>query len=458
MTLMQVPEKQSTDAYSDRSTSIHEIPSRLGALLDPRWLRAFGEHLWTHFKQDRNFESAGALSYTSLLALVPLMAVILGVLSAFPVFDYGVVQLQDFIFSNFVPAAGDVVRDYLDQFVQRSAGLTGTGTLFLVATALILMSTIEKSLNRIWRVDRARRPTSRLIVYWAVLTLGPLMLGASLGLTSYLAALPLLAPEFVRGTLQSLVFAATPFLVAMLAFTLIFMIVPNRRVRWNHALAGAAFSALAFELSKRGFVFYISNFPTYEKLYGALATIPIFLLWIYVSWVVILLGASLAAALTTFNYRRADWCWNSRQHLLLVLRLLGHLWRAQLRGRGISQRRLLELESAATDAELGMLLDDLHVHGFVRRDEDGDWFLSADLDETTLADLYHALDLVLPRDELDAVPEKTIVDRQTRSAMNEIRSSTGPVFRRALKSFIVEPEPAPEARPAPMRSIRQPGD
>mgnify|MGYP006272345729 FL=1 len=458
MTFMQVPEQQSTDAYSDRSTSIHEIPTRLGALLDPRWLRAFGEHLWTHFRQDRNFESAGALSYTSLLALVPLMAVILGVLSAFPVFDYGVEQLQDFIFSNFVPAAGDVVREYLDQFVQRSAGLTGTGTLFLVVTALILISTIEKSLNRIWRVDRARRPTSRLIVYWAVLTLGPLMLGASLGLTSYLAALPLLAPEFVRGTLQSLVFAATPFLVAMLAFTLIFMIVPNRRVRWNHALAGAAFSALAFELSKRGFVFYISNFPTYEKLYGALATIPIFLLWIYVSWVVILLGASLAAALTTFNYRRADWRWNSRHHLLLALRLLGHLWRAQLEARGISQNRMLELESAATDAELGGLLDRLHDRGFVRRDEDGDWFLSADLDETTLADLYHAIELVLPFDELDDMPERTAVDRQALSAMHEIRASAGPVFERALKSFLVEPESARGASPEPMRSIRQSGD
>ncbi len=385
------------------------------------------------------------------------MAVILGVLSAFPVFDYGVEQLQDFIFSNFVPAAGDVVREYLDQFVQRSAGLTGTGTLFLVVTALILISTIERSLNRIWRVDRPRRPSSRLIVYWAVLTLGPLMLGASLGLTSYLAALPLLAPEFVRGPLQSLTFAATPFLVAMLAFTLIFMIVPNRRVRWNHALAGAAFSALAFELSKRGFVFYISNFPTYEKLYGALATIPIFLVWIYVSWVVILLGASLAAALTTFNYRRADWRWNRRHHLLLALRLLAHLWRAQLKGRGISHGRMLELESAATDAELSRLLDRLQRRGFVHRDEDGDWFLGTDLDETTLADLYHALELVLPVDELDAFPERTPVDRQAIAALNEIRSTAGPVFERPLKSFVVEVPNGSEAGPKTRHAGRQPG-
>ena len=222
------------------------MPTALEALADPRWLKAFGRHLWAHFRQDRSFESAGALSYTTLLALVPLTAVVIGVISAFPVFDAGVEQLQDFIFDNFVPAAGDVVQNYIDQFVARSAGLTGAGSLFLVVTAILLMGTIEKSLNRIWRVDRPRSPTSRLIVYWAVLTLGPLLMGASVGMTSYLATLQALAPEFVRGWLQSALLALTPFVVALLAFTLLFTVVPNRRVKFRHALVGAAFSALAF--------------------------------------------------------------------------------------------------------------------------------------------------------------------------------------------------------------------
>ncbi|MGK7296625.1 MAG: virulence factor BrkB family protein [Candidatus Wenzhouxiangella sp. M2_3B_020] len=433
---MDNPSSDNSNAHSDRSPSIHDLPSRLGALLDPRWLKSFGEHLWEHFKQDRSFESAGALSYTSLLALVPLMAVILGVLSAFPVFDYGVNQLQDFIFSNFVPAAGDVVRQYLDQFVERSAELTGTGTLFLIITALILMATIERVLNRIWRVDRPRRPTSRLLVYWAVLTLGPLLLGASLGLTSYIAALPTVAPEVIRSTLQNVALAVTPFFVALLAFTLIFMIVPHRNVRWHHALAGAAFSALAFEVSKRGFVFYISNFPTYEKVYGALAAIPIFLVWIYVSWVVILLGASLAAALTTFNYRRADWTWNPRHYLLLALRIVSHLWQAQVRGRGVSTGKLLELETAATDEDLEELLGRLDDVALIQRDDGGDWFLSADLGEVTLADLYRSMRLVLPIGELDDFPERTPVDRALIEAMNEIESTADPLMRRPLKSFV----------------------
>jgi len=423
-------------AYSDPYAHTHAQPSALGALIDPRWLRNFGGHLWQHFREDRCFEAAAALSYTSLLALVPLMAVMLGIFSAFPVFDTGVEQLQDFIFSNFVPAAGDVVREYLDQFIERSAGLTGTGTLFLVITALILMSTIEKSLNRIWRVSRPRRPAGRLTVYWAVLTLGPLLLGGSLGLTSYLAALPLLAPEMVRGPLQSLLFVATPFVVAMLAFTLIFMIVPNRQVRWRHALAGAAFSALAFELSKRGFVLYISNFPTYERLYGALATIPIFLVWIYVSWVVILLGASVAAALTTFNYRRADWRWNRRHHLVLAMRLLGHLRGAQREGEGRTSAQLLELETAATDGELQELLSRMDDAGLLHRDDAGQWFVSVDLDEVTLADLYRMMPLVLPIAELDDLPQHNPADRPLLLALQDIRRDADPVLARSLKSFL----------------------
>lgn len=420
----------------------------IGALTDPDWLRAYGRHLIEHFRQDRCFEAAGALSYTTLLALVPLMAVVIGVISAFPVFDYGINQLQDFIFFNFVPAAGDVIREYLDQFVERSAGLTGAGTVFLVATAILLMSTIEKSLNRIWRVDRPRRPTNRLIVYWAVLTLGPLLLGASVGLTSVLSALPMLAPEFVRGWLQSAILALTPFVVALLAFTLIFLIVPNRRVRWHHALAGAVFSALAFELSKRGFVFYISNFPTYERLYGALAAVPIFLVWIYMSWVVILLGASVSAALTTFNYRRAAWRWNPRHHLILAVRLVSHMWHAQRRGKGISSTTLLAREEAATDGELQMLLGAMDRAGIVQRDEDGDWFLIADLSEVTLGDLYRALPLVLPVAESDALPPQRELDRPLADALNEIASVAGPLLDRPLKRYVAESNASNGARVA----------
>jgi len=413
------------------------MPTAWEALTDPHWLRAFGRHLWAHFRQDRSFESAGALSYTTLLALVPLTAVVIGVISAFPVFDARVEQLQDFIFNNFVPAAGDVVQRYIDQFVERSAGLTGAGSLFLVVAAIVLMGTIEKSLNRIWRVDRPRSPTSRLVVYWAVLTLGPLLMAASVGMTSYLATLQF-GPEAVRGWFGAMLLALTPFVVALLAFTLLFTTVPNRRVKFRHALGGAVFSAVAFELSKHGFVFYLSNFPTYEKLYGALATIPIFLVWIYVTWVVILLGASVAASLTTFNYRRVAWRWNPRHHLLLVMRLLDHLARAQRRGEGCSSQRLLACEEAMADSELQALLERLDDAGLIQRDETGDWFLAVDLAEVTLGDLYRNVPLVLPVAESATIPEPADGDRRLRDALHEIAEVAGPVLDRSLKSLLSE--------------------
>ncbi|MFP4208552.1 MAG: virulence factor BrkB family protein [Wenzhouxiangella sp.] len=408
----------------------------LEALLDPLWLKAFGRHLWQHFRADRSFEAAGALSYTSLLALVPLMAVTLGVISAFPVFDQWAEEVEAYIFANFVPAAGDVIHQYLTEFVGRTAGLTGAGTAFLIITAILLMASIEKSLNRIWRVRNQRRPVSRLVIYWAVLTLGPLMVGASLALTSYLAALPLLAPEIVRGLVQEVALKTAPFVVALIGFTLVFIVVPNRRVRWHHALAGAVLSALMFELAKAGFVFYVTNFPTYERLYGALATIPLFLVWIYLSWVVVLLGASVAAALTTFHYRRAEWRFCPRHELLLAVRLLGHFWQAQRRGQSLSVGELLNRESAATDAQLRRILGWFHDARFIHGDEDGDWLLSADLDELTLGELYRSGEFVLPLAEMDAMPQESHWDRALIEGLKGVDVRAGPLLDRSIKSLL----------------------
>jgi len=404
--------------------------------MDRHWLKAFGRHLWKHFQEDRSLEAAGALSYTSLLALVPLMAVTLGVISAFPVFDQWAKEVETYIFANFVPAAGDTIHQYVTEFVGRTAGLTGAGTAFLVVTAILLMSSIEKSLNRIWRVRNQRRPVNRLIIYWAVLTLGPLLAGASLALTSYFAALPLLAPEIVRGLLQELMIKTAPFFVALVGFTLVFIIVPNRRVRWHHALAGAVLSALMFESAKAGFVFYVTNFPTYERLYGALATIPLFFVWIYVSWVVVLLGASVAAALTTFQYRNADWHWRYRHEFLLAVRILGHFWQAQRRGKSLSVTELLNRESAASDGQLRRILGWFNDACFIQADDDGDWLLSADLDELRLSDIYRSGPFILPVEEIDDLPQESHWDRALVDGLRAVNEKAHPFLERSVKSLL----------------------
>jgi membrane protein len=425
---------QSVNGKPPLSTGRAHTP--LEALLDPRWLKSFGRHLWQHFREDRSFEAAGALSYTSLLALVPLMAVTLGVISAFPVFDRWAGEVEDYVFANFVPAAGDVIHQYITEFVGRTAGLTGAGTLVLIITAILLMSSIEKSLNRIWRVQTERRPVNRLVIYWAVLTLGPLLVGASLALTSYLAALPVLAPEIVRGILQQAMLKTAPFFVALIGFTLVFIVVPNRRVRWHHALAGAILSALMFELAKAGFVLYVTNFPTYERVYGALATIPLFLVWIYVSWVVVLLGASVAAALTTFHYRRAGWRWSQREELLLAMRLLGHFWQAQRRGRSLSVADILSREAAASDSQLRRILGWFHDARFIHADDDGDWMLSADLDELTLGELYRSGAFILPIEEIEKLPLESHWDRSLVESLKAVDAAAGPLLKRSVKSFL----------------------
>jgi len=408
----------------------------MGALTDPVWLKAFARHLWQQFRSDRSFEAAGALGFTSLLALVPLMAVMLGVVSAFPVFDRWANDIETYIFQNFVPTAGDQIQAALEEIVGRTAELTGAGTVFLIVTAILLMATIEKSLNRIWRVTNHRRLLSRLVTYWAVLTLGPMLMGASLALTSYLAALHHLAPEAVRGYVQAIVLNSTPFVVAMVGFALVFLVVPNRRVRLHHALAGALISAVLFEVAKRGFVLYVTNFPTYERLYGALATVPLFLIWIYVSWVVVLLGASLAAALTTFNFQRQDMRWSDRHELLLALRLLGHFWHAQRRGVALSVQQLRAREPAAGELQTSRILGYFHAAHFIHPDDDGDWLLSADLDELTLAELYRAGPFILPVGELDDLPMDSHWDRALINRLQPIDRQAHGMMKQSIKSLL----------------------
>jgi membrane protein len=352
------------------------------------------------------------------------------------VFDRWATDIESYIFENFVPAAGDQIQTYLQEFVSRTAGLTGAGTLFLIVTSILLMATIEKSFNRIWRVSSARRLTSRLVTYWAVLTLGPMLMGASLALTSYLAALPLLAPEAVRGAVQAVVLNATPFFVALIGFALFFLIVPNRRVRIHHALAGALVSAILFEAAKRGFVFYVTQFPTYERLYGALAAIPIFLVWIYVSWVVVLLGASLAAALTTFNYQHLERHLEPRHEFLLLVRLLGHFWLAQRRGQALSALQLSQREPCASKEQIERLLALLHRSSIIHPDDDGDWLLSADLDELSLDELYRSGPFILPLGELDDLPVESHWDRALIERLRPIDHQAHGMMQRSVKSVL----------------------
>ncbi len=369
--------------------------------------------MWRHFQEDRCFAEAASLSYTSLLSLVPLLAVVFGIASAFPVFDQWSEQLREFVYENMVPDAGSQLSANFDQFLESVNKLTLTGTFFLIVTALMLMMRIEKSFNLIWRVPKPRPLVNKITMYWAVLTLGPLALGAA----TALSAQPLI--DFLGGDVISAGALNTigVFLLTWVAFGLMFLLVPNCRVPISYAALGAGVSTVLFTIAKTAFVSYVAN-ASYSVIYGALASVPIFLFWLYIVWAVILLGASLAASLTTFSDRGTDWEWPEAWELLLVYRLLGHLYDAQADGRTVDTEELMELEQGVPSSRLQDLLRTLMDQNLITQDQDGAWILKRDLNRYTLRDLYREGDFHLPIGKEMTVPSDSPWDRPFLSLVN----------------------------------------
>ena len=246
-------------------------------------------------REDKLALTAGSLTFTTLISLVPLVTVMLAVFTAFPMFSRFQQSLQQYFVQALVPDnIARPVLQALTQFAGQASKLGSLGLLLLGLTALALMLTIDRTLNNIWRVPRPRPLAPRLLAYWAALTLGPLLLGVSLSMTSY-------ALSASRGLVSALP-GGLALLIDVLEFGLLasgmaalFRYMPYTHVRWRHAWAGAVFVALGFELAKRALGWYVKSVPAYSMVYGAFATLPIFLLWIYLSWLIVLLGAVVAA-------------------------------------------------------------------------------------------------------------------------------------------------------------------
>ena len=269
------------------------------------WLtqgRAFLAYVLKRFVDDRCLGIAATLSYTSLLALVPMAAIAFAILAVFPVFEGVREEIQAFVFENFVPDTGERLAEHFDGFVDNARGLTTVGIAGLVVTATLLLATIGSTLNTIFRVARPRRLLSRLLVYAFVITLGPLVLGASVSLATNIPALAEaagidaftgLSGTGLYGRLAWLV----PVLIVVGAFSLLYAMVPNRTVRWRDAIAGGMAAGILFSALRLAFAVYLVTFPVYRTLYGALAVVPIFLVWMYLSWAAVLFGAVLTASL-----------------------------------------------------------------------------------------------------------------------------------------------------------------
>ncbi|WP_434632652.1 YihY family inner membrane protein [Chromobacterium sp. CV08] len=334
----------------------------------------------------RVLQVSGSLTFTTLLALVPLFTIALTVLSAFPVFSDYSARFKIMLLSTLVPEfAGKVITVYMRQFADNAEKLTAAGIVMLGVTALMLMSTVERTFNAIWGVRRGRPWLQQSMVYWTVLTLGPLVLGG--GLLSWRWLFRVTRFEKNLPVLASLVEAGGSIVLTALVLSLLYRIVPNRFVPFRHAAWGALATALLLECTKAGFGFYIGQIASYQLVYGAFASIPIFLLWVYCLWLVVLAGAVFTSALSYWEggaWRRRN---EPHRRFLDALEVLLLLDRAQTRGEALTPPRLRQAVKVGYD-ELGLVLDRLAQRGYVQKGHGDAWVLMKRVSAISLAELF----------------------------------------------------------------------
>ncbi|MCW8834864.1 MAG: YihY family inner membrane protein [Rhodospirillales bacterium] len=361
--------------------------------------RDFAAYVWLRFQADSCLRIAASLSYTSLLALVPLAAIAFAILSAFPAFKGVKAEIQNYVLSNFMPETGEALQSYLDGFLANTGNLTALGTIGLAVTAVMLLNTITGAMNTIFRVERRRGLVARLMLFWTLLTLGPLLLGASFTLSGYIFALTQWAgADHAFTGFGGWVTRLLPSLMLLGVLILFYMFIPNRRVRFRDALAGAVVAAVVFSVLRKGFGLYMAGGTTYQTLYGALATIPVFLVWMYLTWSVILLGAVLTAGLGDWRGLKSEralgeWIKGTPgARLDLAMLLLSRLAMAAKMGGGVSLGTLVEgLE--APDGAADTVLMEMQNAGFVEATMKEEWVLARDPSSASIYELARALDL-----------------------------------------------------------------
>lgn len=391
-------ERNRLDTWRDRRAGV--VLSEIGAYVGFALRR---------FHRDRGMQAASSLTYTTLLSLVPLLAIAFAIFAAFPAFESARGQLEAVLFSNLMPGVEDQIRGHLNSFLENTGQLGTVGVVALGVSALLLLGTIEATFNRIWRVDRPRPLIVRFLVYWGVLTLGPLLIGAGITLTTDvfsvardgLSQAGLNAEDLTAksgGVVEQLVSVA----LQTALFTVLFAVIPNRRVAWRDALIGGFVSGAGFQLLKAGFAWYLANVLTYQTIYGAMAVFPIFLIWLYLSWCIALLGAVFAASFP-------DW-WRARAPgleaelgvggtLARAIRVLAILRGASVTGEEMTDEAIgAEIDGGGGDEVLARL----RAGRFVAVTDAGAMVLCRDLAKTTVHDLYQCLGLGVAEEDVSA--------------------------------------------------------
>ncbi|MVW80447.1 YihY family inner membrane protein [Bordetella sp. 02P26C-1] len=366
-----------------------------------RWSRAgkmlqFAAH---RAAEERLLQVASALTFTTVLGLVPMLAVVLSLFTAFPVFQEFRLALDHFLETSLMPpSVSDNIMNYLNQFARQATRLTTIGGGFLIVTSILLIMTIDKSFNDIWHVTRQRPLPQRALIYWAVITLGPVVAGASLWATSYVARESMGLVRDVPEIMSAILYIV-PVVLTGLGFAALFVVVPNRKVVWRDALAGGFATAVVLELMKVAFAYYVARFPTYTVLYGAFATLPIFLLWIYLSWLAVLCGATMAANLPLIRMGRWEIQRQPGAVYIDAIAVLRALNRAQGHRPAGKRASTLARRLHLHQDELNLVLERLEDMGLVARTAEDRWVLACDPRKISLAPVvdHFLIDRAQPR-------------------------------------------------------------
>ncbi|RMG55597.1 MAG: YihY family inner membrane protein [Gammaproteobacteria bacterium] len=387
------PGDSETGGHPAERTPEHSIAARAfwAGLVDARMFRLISR-VFRRFVRDQGFQRASALAYATLLAIVPLVALGMVVFTNSQTFAEIAQHVRSALVQHLVPASREAIEAYLSTVAERSTALSVFGILGLLITATALLNTMEEAFNHIWRITRARPWLSRFVTFWATLTLAPLLIGASLTITSYFAALPVLRDVAAGASRIGDIPFLLPWLMSALALTTMYMVLPNTSVPFPHASIGGMVAGALFELCKLGFTFYVTEIANYQRIYGALSTLPIFLVWLYLAWVVVLLGAELVYCLqhpeSDGQARRQLLRPGIRQffaHLILIRAAEAHARGDALTFEGIKK------EIGAPDDLLESWLDELSRNRLLHPVESAEtraWTLARDAEHLKL-DLIH---------------------------------------------------------------------
>ena len=347
-------------------------------------------YLLNRFVEDRLNASAAALTFVSLFALVPLLTVTLSIASALPAAGNIEGKLNEFLLQFLLPESSTQVVQYLSTFISQARSLTAFGVIILLVSAILMLRNVEKALNDIWRNRANRKPLASFLLYWAVLSLGPAAIGFGLGIRAYLFAATNDWGGLHLFGMGSLLISLLPFVISAIGLTCLYAVVPNCQVPLRHALIGGVFAAITFTIARMLFTAIMAK-SSYTLVYGAFAAVPLFLLWIYVTWIIVLIGAVLAHSLSAYQTEEQA----QTPTLMKALDILFLFWRAQKEGRGIAELEILRANDVlpgGIDADSWRSIRDTFSSAqLLKRLDRGHYLLSRDLHHFTLAELAELL-------------------------------------------------------------------